>query len=103
MITAEEVTWTYRILFGREPESQDVVAQYCTQPSLTAFVQKCLQSPEFMTRKFDLGSPPLYPLDQAPPIGVANPCCRNQTRPGCGTGLRGRGRRSETPIPTGRC
>ena len=77
MISSEEVVWTYRVLFGREPESPEVVVAHMQSASFADFVQAAMLSPEFAARR----PSPSNPLDEAPPMRVISlPSEAEQTR-----------------------
>lgn len=47
MLTRDEVIWGFRYILGRDPESEDVVARYCTVVDRDTFRQALFESPEF--------------------------------------------------------
>jgi SAM-dependent methyltransferase len=47
LISREDVIWCYRVMLGREPESEDVVAQHMRFSNLGAMRQAMLRSSEF--------------------------------------------------------
>lgn len=55
-ISADEVLWCYRLLLGREPESEAVVAQYTAMPHREALIQAFLDSEEFGRRGVNVRS-----------------------------------------------
>lgn len=46
MVSREEVIWAYRMLLGREPESESPFAFHCTNSSLEALRRGLIRSPE---------------------------------------------------------
>jgi 2-polyprenyl-3-methyl-5-hydroxy-6-metoxy-1,4-benzoquinol methylase len=51
MITPEEVNYAYKLFLGREPESTDVIAEYCQNVhNLEQLSRTFMSSPEFMRR-----------------------------------------------------
>ena len=49
-VTREEVIWCYRLLLGREPESESIIEQQLLAPSRTELIEGFLTSLEFARR-----------------------------------------------------
>lgn len=50
MISRDDVFWAYRMLLGREPESEAVIAHYATElPTVQALRELFINSPEFQS------------------------------------------------------
>jgi FkbM family methyltransferase len=50
MVDRESVFWTYRLILGREPESEQVIQAFCALPDRAALVRAALSSPEFASK-----------------------------------------------------
>src|SRR5437016_10100750 len=68
-VSADAVTWGYRFFFGREPESQEVIAAHLSARDATHLAQLLMSAPEFTSRKRHLAlrlcteRPALAPLE----------------------------------------
>ena len=47
MLSREDVRWAYRLLLGREPESEDVITAACRLPDIETLRQQFIASDEF--------------------------------------------------------
>ncbi|QHD69089.1 methyltransferase domain-containing protein [Sphingobium yanoikuyae] len=52
MVSTEEVIWAYRLILGREPESEAVVNQATACESVGALVRRFISSDEYRVRRF---------------------------------------------------
>jgi SAM-dependent methyltransferase len=79
MISREEVIWCYRMMLGREPESERVIAEHMQHRDLAALRQATFASQEFrgQLRKFSKDGPGL-PVARVP-VDVPS----NEVRPDC--------------------
>ncbi|MCE5307086.1 MAG: hypothetical protein LLG20_05550, partial [Acidobacteriales bacterium] len=69
MVTREQVVHAYRLILGREPESEEVIQNHMdTHEDVDSLRTVMLQSDEF--RQAALMSPWLLPMDQCPRIEV---------------------------------
>ncbi|MDF0546535.1 hypothetical protein PX699_29695 [Sphingobium sp. H39-3-25] len=57
MVTVEEVIWAYRLILGRDPENENVIANATTFGSTDVLIREFLSSDEYRMRRFaSLGS-----------------------------------------------
>jgi len=66
-LTRDQVVFAYRMLLGREPESEDVIERMRHLPSADALARTFFGSQEFLRRNRDLDQPQLL---HAPPISI---------------------------------
>ena len=66
-VSKDEVTWAYRMILGREPESDDVVRMQMTSQNLSSLREGFLRSPEFARTMIGSSTicpqAPIMPLD----------------------------------------
>ncbi|MEO1206030.1 MAG: hypothetical protein AAFV45_06835 [Pseudomonadota bacterium] len=77
-LTRSDVIWAYRLILGREPDNEDVIAHHAKMPSLAALRRALLRSPEFQRRlPFALADPPGRNVDfeRAPIVFLHIPKC----------------------------
>lgn len=66
-VSRDEVIWCYRIILGREPESEEVVRAHMRNQSLSSLREDFLRSPEYARQRIDSSAnhpqSPFLPLD----------------------------------------
>ncbi len=67
-VSKDEVLWCYRMILGREPESEDVVRVHMKSHNLSSLREAFLRSPEFVRDKERIDSSAIHPQAVFPPI-----------------------------------
>ncbi|SRR6266481_256071 len=64
-VSKDEVLWCYRMILGREPESEDVIREKMKSPNRSSLREAFLHSPEFIRGKSLVNRPPAqtFPLN----------------------------------------
>jgi SAM-dependent methyltransferase len=65
-VSREEVLWCYRMIFGREPESEAVIASHMHIRSVDILRRNFLKSREFALKNLLTPAPPPFPLPLPP-------------------------------------